>query len=381
MLDYSPYEKNNHARIEQQFAATFGVITAVYPDEHFVEVKTFLGNGNLDDQHIPKCQWLDLDTEGGHVPRVNTHCIVFFIHGEPFVFGYFRPLNPSNNAQSQAEAESGRTSVQGDKVLMTKSGAMVAVRSNGSIEIQSGDTLRTIYYPTESLIDTICSTKNFAWDGGYCKHQNLNDLNETLLYQEKRRDMARSLIIVEEEGKVSEDIVRRVRIGPGIPKVRGVQIPLYELVTKITGETTLSIQPAGVDVGFKVNVLPTGSFNIQCGPQQFMLDVSPTGATVINVNKLFNLDISPTGDLSVDASQAFLRMGQGKVELGGVTGKLLDTIDQFMETVGKINDALIALTVGTGTGTSTVPINSPEFIAAKAELTKIKLLLSTFKGS
>ena len=89
-MEHSAYENPNKWRQQRQEGIALGRITRVFRDRRMCEVKTFMGAGDKDDNHIPYAQWLNLDAhpdgdESTIVPREGSYCVVFFIAGEPFI--------------------------------------------------------------------------------------------------------------------------------------------------------------------------------------------------------------------------------------------------------------------------------------------------------
>jgi len=113
-----------------------------------------------------------------------------------------------------------------------------------------------------------------------------------------------------------------------------------------------------------------------------------TGA--ITLSSSDSIGILPTGDLTLsssagnvevtDGGQAFVKLSGGTVQIGTAAGELLDTLAKVIEQVGKIATALTTMTVGTGTGPSTPPVNAADFTAAFTELQVLKTLVETMKG-
>lgn len=100
--------------------------------------------------------------------------------------------------------------------------------------------------------------------------------------------------------------------------------------------------------------------------------------------------VSQTGDYELTASAgnitltgsggAVLKIGGGKVGLGGPAGELVDLVGQLLDEVDKTEDGIMAITVPTAVGPSGPPINSATFVAIKATLATIKTALTGIKG-
>lgn len=312
----SLYETDHPSRRETQSAIAFGRITAVFPEERLCEVKTFMGTGATEDLHIPKCQWLNMDAnpegdESSIIPRVNSTGLVFFINGEPFIFGYWRALTGDGKALAGETPEKG---TEGDKFISTVAGNRIRVRSNGVIEVISKDTLRSVYFPKDGLLFHICQNYEFRTDGGYQTWKRLEGQN-TLSVSEFRKDLLRSSIIVEEKGFVDNQTIRRVRIGPGLPGVQGISLPIYEETVKNTGEVDLAI---GSLKEWKLNIKPSGEFSVKTGATApaFTLTTQASGDTKLTITDKANVHIKPDGEIQIDNPGATLKITpSGEVSL------------------------------------------------------------------
>lgn len=330
----SIYEKGHPNRTAQETGIAFGRITRVFPADRLCEVKTFGSSGPKDDNHIPKCQWINMDAspegdESTSMPRVNSYGLVFFVGGEPFIFGFFSPLTGTGSAQLGDKKEELN---EGDKILKTVGKNKIILRSHGEIEIQSTDACRTIYFPDNHLINTLCRNYEFRTDGGTIDWVNLGD-GTTLSKEEFRDDIDRSNVIIVERGKVSGEVISRVRIGVGT--AAGIDQPVYEHSVKNTGEVDLFVHAPGAAAGHKLNIKPTGATELNIADKakftigadgKTVLDIGPGQATLtINPDGSLNLDLKGTatvktgGAVNVDAGGPTLVKVAGtvKVEASG----------------------------------------------------------------
>lgn len=325
----SLYEKDHPHRQQNKNAICFGRITQVYPEERMVEVKTFGGTGVVDDNHIPKCQWINMDgnpdgDESTSLPRTNSYGLVFFIDGTPFIFGFFSPLTGTGSAQlGEAKEEVN----EGDKVLKTIGGNRIVMRAHGEIEIQATGTCRTIYFPDKNIINTLCRNYEFRTDGGTVDWVNLGN-RKTLYRRELRDSLSRTNVIIEERGSVDGTIISRTTLGTG--DTGGVSNPVYTKTLRNTGAVELFIRQAGAQSGHKLNIEPSGATTLDVAGKSKVsieadgttkLDVGPGKATLI---------ISPDGKISIDSKADVSVKATGKVgiDAGG---------DLTAKTAGKAN--------------------------------------------
>ena len=124
--------------------------------------------------------------------------------------------------------------------------------------------------------------------------------------------------------------------------------------------------------------------------------IDATGAISISTKDTFDISIlsdytvdckgaitmSAIGDISIlDATGSGIKISGGQVEIGGKAAGLFDSVLQIEAQLEALIDAIMQLTVPTGTGPSGPPINAAAFTQVKVQLTTIKGKLSTVKGS
>lgn len=326
-MDHSLYERSHRNRTEQAFGIALGRITEVFPKERFCTVVTFAGHGSMHDQYIPKCQWLNIDSnpegdESTAIPRKDSFCVVFFVDGEPFIFGFFKPLSKGGKAVQGNEQSK---VVEGDKIFSTVAGNRITVKASGAIEMVAKDTLKRIMFPTGSMIMDFCRGYSLRTDGGTIDWK-ADTLQQTLYRAEFRKDLLRTFVVVEEKGGVDLTTMLRTTIGPAIPGVPGTKMPVYEHSIKLTGETetTVSLPGAGAASGVKTTFSPEGSLNVKVGAiHNTEFDIGPTGAAKLSVNKIATVAISETGDISVKNALSSAEISaSGDITIKGPTASI-----------------------------------------------------------
>lgn len=304
MVDLSLYEQAHPSRQAGSNAYCLGRITAVDPTSRLCTVKTFFATSpSMHDRSIDSCQWLMLDAnpdgdEAGSIPRAGSICMVFFIHGEAFAWGFLKALN------SQAQAITGQEVSQlteGDKIFSTVGGNYIKIGANGSIIIQSNQTLRTLYFPTGSLLSQLCETYNFENDGGTTTWGS-DDEENCLWSTTYRRDLANSFQVLEENGNAGGLIMRRVAVGPGIGASSGVYV--YEETVDVTGMRVVNIGPPGaVNVSYSIG--PDGTISLSNGGgQAFQASILPTGDMELDIGPTVTISAKVDGTVSITAPAA-----------------------------------------------------------------------------
>ena len=321
-------ERGNNHREQTQTGLCFGRITRVYPEQRMCEVKTFGADGIHGDNHIGRCQWLSSDAnpdgdESTVIPRLNAYCVVGFINGEPFIIGFFKPLNDTGHANITDGVEEEIN--EGDKSTTTIGGNKVILRASGEIQIESTSTCKTVYFPKGHLINHLCRNYEFATDGGTVEwvqyDSGLNTL-ETVKRTEIRDDSKRSNIIFTEAGTIikGNPLIYSRQIGKG---VEGIEIEDVVHTTEIknTGETDVFIRAAGNDNGHKLNIKPSGETTLDiCGKS--VTKMLPTGDTSIDVNGKANVSIKADGTttISVGPGKSVITIKpDGNIELVATT--------------------------------------------------------------
>lgn len=438
MVEKSIYERSGDKDRLSGSGVALGQIVAVDVPARLCSVRTFSGESNLCDKYIKKCQWLSTDAnpegdESTCIPREGSIGLVFFVAGQPFIWGYMKPLNRISGAVTGKESAN---LISGDKTISTVGGNRVTIKANGVIEIMSSELLKTTYFPKGGLLTDVCEAYQFLSDAGQTKGGTIDELNNAYTLQEWRRDLGRiQPLYTEEKGYVDESICRRVSFGIPLPGEELITTPLYLYEQDITGQI---VEQIGLDgTGINIKMTPLGEYTLKSPFSQ--LDLSAVGdweftnplvtfgmkangeMSIANATSVFSispegdielsnptvtLTASATGDISLtnpvitmtwDKAGDFeltnpvcgLKMGKsgdmewagpvgkikidkaGKIGIGGPTAELLDLFDQFLDAF--IKQPSLCLT---GVGAS-APLSPP----AMGILTKIKALLATIKGS
>lgn len=156
---------------------------------------------------------------------------------------------------------------------------------------------------------------------------------------------------------------------------RSIVSDLNESVTgsvtwDITGDFSKSVMGA-----FTIDA--TGAISIST---MDAFDISITSDYTVDCKG--NIAISALGDISIlDLAGSGIKISSGKVEIGGKAAGLFDSVLQIEAQIEAIIDAIMQMTVPTGTGPSGPPMNAAAFVQVKTQLAMIKGKLSTVKGS
>lgn len=313
-MDTSVLETNSQKNPYYKNGVCLGRVSSVDAKRRFCEVKTFFGPPGMVDLHLTNVQWLSVSAnpdgdEDTAIPRVNSTGLVFFVEGEAFIWGYFKATSPDKGAVTGKEQS---VLNQGDRILATVGGNRVVLKKSGLIEIQSTETLKTIYFPREGLLAQLCQQYSRSCDGGNERWENLNALNETLNSVEYRRDMTRTSLVFEERGKVDTTVVKRVSIGPGIPGVRGVQVPVFMYEIDSLGQFNCEIGLAGT--GLTIEASPVGTFHMENSPGG-SVDLDILGGWKFKTPQC-SFTLSPLGDIEMKGPVAEASMSlTGDIEV------------------------------------------------------------------
>lgn len=326
----SPWESGNTQRAQLDNFFCLGRITKVYAEQRQVEVKTF-GNGRKTDQHIPRAQWLSADAhpdgdESGAMPRVNSYCMVFFVNGEPYVWGFLKPLTSNGSAvnpNSQLEELQ-----EGDRILFTTAGNKIILRSHGEIQIESTGSCRTIYFPEGHVINTLCRNYEFRTDGGTIDWINPNEEQDnTICRTEYRQNVDRAKIVVETRGYIDDgEYITREEIGIGTDD-GDITSQTYTRESKPDGTTRLFIRKAGEKIGYEQTILPSGENHLKIADKA-KLDILATGELSLDIGGKHKLTIKPDGTTSIDVAGKckidIANSGLTQIDVAGKSTAILD---------------------------------------------------------
>lgn len=395
------YESRGGTNYLLRSGIALGRISRVFPDKRFCEVRTFAGDPQFIDKHIKQCQWLSLDAnpagdEFTSIPREGSLGLVFFVAGEAFIFGYLKPTSSGTGAKSGKEP-SGLN--EGDKCISTVGGNRVVIKASGVIEVYSSETLKTVYFPKGGILSDICEEQQMRCDGGSVHWRTTDDnMNTTLCTKEYRADLYRSSIIYEEKGHIDSSLISRTKIGPGLPAVEGVQIPVYEHSIDITGKMetkygiggllTFTANPTGAaelknNLG-GVSLSEKGDWELKTplvtvgltadGDMSFKGPVGEASVTkdgtITAKNALATLSAAKDGSLEFKGPISKLSIDKaGKVALGSATAEVLALVDKTLGAV--IEEPNLCITPA-GNG-----ILNPKITMI---LTQVRTLLGTIKS-
>jgi len=299
--DRSLYEMDHPNRIEQAFGIAFGRVVDVDAKARTCTVVTFHGKGTLDDQYIPDAQWINMDSnpegdESTSIPRPNSLGLVFWVQGEAFIFGYFKPMSRNGSLVTGNEPTK---LIAGDKIIATVAGNRITVKASGAIEIYSATTLQRIMIPKGGAIFDLCQRYQLKADGGF-QDWRIDPLTQLTTHKaEYRRDIIRSIVMTEARGGVDLTTIYKRQVGPGIPGVEGVTLPSYTETISNLGVVETHVTPPlplGSPIGVHTKTGPDGSYSFKSGPiPNFELDISPTGAAKVSVNKIITIELSAAG--------------------------------------------------------------------------------------
>lgn len=336
MPDNTLYEKNHRHRQEQAFGIALGKIISVDAVNRVCTIATMMGHGSMNDQVVNRVQWLNADAnpdgdESGSIPRKGSMGLVFFVNGEAFIWGYFRPQGKGGTAKQGAESPN---LVEGDKVISTKAGNRITIKRSGLVELYSKDTLQRLMFPMGSKIVDLCRHYKLKADGGTIEWTPANKITGTLSYNaEFANSVLRAFVIYEQKGFVSSSIISKVTVGAAFPGVPGTKIPTYTHTIGISGQVTTTVSPPlpeGSPSGFKSVMSPDGSLEILAGiGQTFTCKVDTLGALSLSVNKISEATISAKGDIALKN-----KIGEATISATGEVAIKNKTAEVSMTTAG-----------------------------------------------
>ena len=346
------YEGNHPNRQDNSSGIALCRITAVDTANRLCTIKTFFGTGAMDDNHIPNCQWLSQDAnpegdESTSIPRIDSIALAFFVNGEVFVMGFLKALTGEGSATTGNEVTK---LTSGDKLIATVGGNRISVKANGSIELRSKETLRTIYFPTDSLLNHLCKAYLLQTDGGYHDWKK-NDLGFTTSKQEYRADLLRTGVMIVERGYVDATTIERITIGVPLPGGEDIPLPSFQKTIGRLGEVNLKIGAPGfiAGQGFEANILPTGAFDLAVNSSLLKIEGNALGGFTVQNEAGATVDMGATGEITVKNKAATISVSAtGAVEIDTSLG------DAKIKAKKVDIEATSDITVKTLTGKATV---------------------------
>ena len=262
-----------------------GHITRVYPESRTCEVKTFAGNPENCDNHIPSAQWLSLDAhpdgdESTSIPKSGAMCLVFFVSGQPFIWGFLNPINSSGGAvNTEQELSQKEVLNEGDKAMKATAGNRLILRDHGEVELVSTETCKIMLFPEdEELISIICKNYELATDGGLIEWK-INESDKTKYTAQYNNDLKESHALIDEIGTVDDDteelIFRRT--------VLNDTGEVFSETINTDGEYMQFIRERLKDDGFLRSVTPDGTEKIVIGGK-LVIEKKPDGSMTVKSN-------------------------------------------------------------------------------------------------
>lgn len=252
----SPYEGSFDQRLGGSIC--IGNITSVDSKRRRCVVKTVGLKGvnddlDLKDVHILQQASHKEGDEETFIPRIGSLAIVAFINSEPYIIGYFQQLAQEND---QAPSDKDQL-LPGDKIVKTKAGNKMILRSGGTIELESTKLCRQYFIPTSNLINLVCQNYELETDGG-----------------------AMTWLVDDDTSKT--------------------QLRFLVWDTADVGGNTVDIQTGANEDGsvLSIDVGPTSADNT-VAEKKFHMDVKPDGTTTVVVNNKCTLSIDPSGNVTL----------------------------------------------------------------------------------
>ena len=414
MFEDSIYETGHPRRMQQDAAIAFGRVVATNVSKRMVTVKTFLGKGATDDNHV-ECQWLNIDAnpdgdESTSIPRTNTMGLVFYVNGETFFFGGFKALNALGQAVTGDESDTAL--LEGDKIISTNAGNRITVKASRLIEIFATEGLRRVYSPGDDRILDFCANWQIKTNGGSILWENSGaPLNQTLWSAEYAANINRTTVVYDQIGNVSSTVAYQRDVGTAFPGLRGVSVPFFTESIGIDGTYDRAIGPFGG--AFTQTIGPDGS--IEISNLTTSISVSPLGDVAVE-NAIGTFTLSAGGDfnlsnalgtialakdgswlaegplasiaataagaISIDGSLGKGSFANGQVEFGGPAGALVQTLIDVVKEMIDLGTALTAEThIGNLGYPTAVPTNLSQYVTVVVNLVKLQAILTLMKGS
>lgn len=301
------YENGGQYKEENDVGMSYARVLSVSADNRNCEIITF--GAGLSDKYFPEAQIISMDTgrEGDEfisIPRRGALCIVNILGCQAYILGFIRP-----NSVSGAPIWGNEIQLrQGDKLIGTKAGNRLTVRSNGLIEVLAvKGGLQTVWSPSDDSITELCSNKITTSSAG--KESWEVDLETSLCRHRQlfKKDVAQTSVIIEERGHTAgfgldglvDPILYKQSMGTLPPGLSDIPITQFYREIDIFGVRKTYIGPttAGITTGFEKiedGFLGSLEYNIGVAKQVHLEADGLTGDTLLNLFKLINLEMTPS---------------------------------------------------------------------------------------
>lgn len=309
MLERSPWEGTQDGL--NGFTA-LGRVTSVVKETRRCRVKTLGKKGITDDLDLQNVQWLNLASHGEgdedtFIPRIGAYGVVIFINSEPYILGWFQPMNPTGTTDRPDK----EPLLPGDRIIKTIAGNKVILRSGGSVEIESTGICRTYWLPSRNLITSVCQEYELEADGGY-------------MYWHKE--------------KGTSNTVLQFHVYNNLQPTKAVDLQIGS--TASGALLDLQMGDAGGAPNFHLSVQPNGDTHIDVGPGKYVADIQASSGNLTetiagNVTQTVagnaaitvagKTDIVSTGQTTVKGSNVLLNSGSSPV-LTEETDSVVDLI-------------------------------------------------------
>ena len=302
------YENGSQYKNENDVGMAYARVLSVSADKRSCEISTF--GAGLSDKYFPEAQVVSMDTgragdEFISIPRRGALCIVTILGCQAYIVGFIRP-----NSVSGAPIWGNELQLrQGDKLLGTKAGNRLTIRSNGLIEaVATKGGLQTIWSPSDDSITELCSNKITTVSAG--KESWETDLYTTLCKHRRlyKKDVAQTSVIIEERGHtagfspegLADIILYKQSMGTLPPGLSDIPITQFYREVDIFGvrKTYIGATSAGVTFGFEKiedGFLSQLTYNIGPSKQVHLEANGITGDVMLDLFKLINLEMKPSG--------------------------------------------------------------------------------------
>lgn len=150
-------------------------------------------------------------------------------------------------------------------------------------------------------------------------------------------------------------------------------------VTNIVSEDSLNLMAAGASA--QVTNGPAYQEADSVKQQLYNLSV-PQVENVFELNALLgNYKINMmAGNFDIDIVTGLFNFANSANSLRKITEKTLDTINEAFTKINEVCDTISALTVGTGVGNSSTPLNASDFANIKADISNLQSALENDKS-
>lgn len=371
MKEYSPWEGTQD---NLNGYVALGRITFVDPKTRRARVKTIGLKGKTDDLDLYNVQWISManGTDGSddtYIPIAGQYGVIIFINSEPYILGYFQPMPESS---ASAEDPPGKEPLlPGDKIIGTRGGNKIILRSGGSVEIQSTEICRILLLPSRNLLTAICQEMEIEADGGslYWLRDRTSNATTMTLYAYDNLSPTRAVSL--EVGSAESGAVLDLQMGSLDPDTLDIATKLFQLSVQPTGDTALYVTDKA-----QLSIAATGDTSLTINGKVTIAVTAESGdVSITTAGKIIH---TPTGNFEVNSGAVIQNTAATSATYKAPQTAIGDGSTELLKEIADLATAIGQLTALSPLGPCAPLTGAPQWSQVQQHISKIKSITGSF---